>query len=444
MSNIGPRGGKSFDENISVLLDELNLAAKWGRPSLLLAVHKSKLSQEKADDELELRLKRAGHSVRRIVVTPERADVPHLITGMPDADQVVFLVSNIDWGGGENGKEAYHALNLYRELFIDRHVKAVFSLTSNEAANLARHAPDFWAFRHRVVEFASLRAAHKASLPAGVLVWDIPETVDPFDSLDDKIRAREEIMARLPHNREALSTRVDLYYILGQLYWQRGDAAKAASAFQSGLDLALGHAVPELGWHLYNGMAALQYEAGEYGKAVEIYQKALESAPESSALLINLSAASCMLGRNQEAVTIGKRAIRVDPGDARIWNRFGYIYEAMGKGDDARTCFGEAAELAPRNPAHLASLAVAYWLIERPDEALRHLKAARQLAPAGMTMILDAYEAAIMGDVSRAAELLRAALNDGHITKSEIRRDPNLSLLLEAEQIEALGAPSAG
>ncbi len=440
MSDTGPKGGKTFQENIGILYDELNLAVKWGRPSILLAIHKSKLSQEKAENELEKRLQREGRSVSRLVVNPERADVPHLITATPGFDRIVFLISNIDWGGGEDGKDAYRALNLYRELFVDNHIKAVFSLSSNEAANLARHAPDFWAFRHRVVEFASVRAAHKASLPAGLLLWDIPETVDPFDDLDDKIRAREEIMSKLPHNSEALSTRVDLYYALAHLYWLRGDAVPAAAALKSGLDLALGHQLPDLAWHLHNGVGVLQHETGEYDKAVETYHLALEAAPESAVLLINLSAATCMLGRNQDAITIGKRAVRIDPGDARIWNRLGYIYEAMGKVDDGRTCFSEAVNLAPREPAYLESLAVAYWLIERPDEAIRHLQAASQLAGRQSPPRLDAYAQAIMGEAEKAGQLLRQALADRRITRQAIRRDPNLSLLLEPSQIEALAA----
>jgi tetratricopeptide (TPR) repeat protein len=440
MSNTGPKGGKTFDENISVLHDELSLAAKWERPSILLAIHKSKLSQEKAEKELEARLARDGHSVARIVVNPERADVAHLILATPTPDRTVFFVSNIDWGGAEDGKEAYRALNLYRELFVENRIKAVFSLTSNEATNLALHAPDFWAFRHRVVEFASARAAHKASLPAGLLVWDIPDTVDPFDNLDDKIRAREDIMSKLPRNSEALSTRVDLYYVLGHLYWLRGDPVKADASFQSGLDLALGHQLAELAWHLLNGVAVLQHEVGQYEKAVETYRKALEAAPESSALLINLSAASCMLGRNQEAITIGKRAVRVDPGDARIWNRLGYIYEAMGKVDDARTSFAEAVALAPHNAAYLESLAIAYCMIERPDEAIRHLKAARQLEPEQSARRLEIYEEGIMGNAAKAEQVLRAALSEGRMTGPEARRDPNLSLLLDPAQIEALTA----
>ena len=440
MSHESPRGGKTFDENISVLYDEISLAAKWGRPSILLAVHKSKLSQEKADEELERRLKRDGRTITRIVVNPERVDIPHLIAATPGCDQTVFLVSNIDWGGGEDGKDAYRALNLYRELFVDHAIKAVFSLTSNEAANLARHAPDFWAFRHRVVEFASVRAAHKASLPAGLLLWDIPESVDPFDNLDDKIRAREEIMSKLPRNSEALSTRVDLYYALGHLYWLRDELQKSEAACQSALELAEGHQLAELAWHPLNGMAILKHEAGHYDEAALTYQKALAAAPDSSTLLINLSAATCMLGRISEAITVGKRAIRVDPGDARIWNRMGYVYEAMGRVDDARTCFSEAVALVPRDPRYMESLAIACWLIDRPDEAMRYIRAARQLGAQGSAALHAVYEAGIMAATPGAGQLLRSGLAQGQFTKSEVRRDPNLSLLLAPNEIEALTA----
>ena len=56
--------GKSFDENIDILFDEIVLAEQWGRPSLLLAVHKSKFGQEKAEKVLEARLAEKGFQVR--------------------------------------------------------------------------------------------------------------------------------------------------------------------------------------------------------------------------------------------------------------------------------------------------------------------------------------------------------------------------------------------
>ena len=71
------------------------------------------------------------------MVDKERSDVPHLILSTPATDRSVFFVSNIDWGGGQDRKDAYRSLNIYRELFVDNHIRVVFWLTVNEAAILA-------------------------------------------------------------------------------------------------------------------------------------------------------------------------------------------------------------------------------------------------------------------------------------------------------------------
>jgi hypothetical protein len=113
--------GRGFDDNLDILFDEIALAAQWGRPSLLLAVHKSKFGQEKAETALERRLDEAGFQVARIVINDRRADIAQLTR--PERPRPVFFISNIDWGGGEGGREAYRALNLHRRLFVDEAIR---------------------------------------------------------------------------------------------------------------------------------------------------------------------------------------------------------------------------------------------------------------------------------------------------------------------------------
>ena len=202
MSNPVPTNRLSFEENINTLLEELVLAEKWQRPSILLAVHKSKFGQDKAEKALEAKLNKLGQNVTHVTVDQDRSDIPHFIAGMPSPDKSVFFVSNVDWGGGADRKDAYRALNIYRELFVEHHVKVVFWLTLNEAATLPRYAPDFWAFRHRVIEFTGQRIPRNVHLPAGVLIWDAQNSVDPFDTLEARISVREQLLAKLPHNVE--------------------------------------------------------------------------------------------------------------------------------------------------------------------------------------------------------------------------------------------------
>jgi tetratricopeptide (TPR) repeat protein len=438
MPNTISQNIKSFDENIELLFEELELAIKWGRPSILLAIHKSSFGQEKAGHALEQKLNKLGQDIVFIVVNNERPDVPHLIQAAPAIDRTVFFVSNIEWGGGQDGKEAYKALNVYRELFVENQVRVVFWLTASEAANLPRYAPDFWAFRHRVIEFAAQRTHGNVNLPAGVLIWQVQNSIDSFDKPEQRIAARQEILAKLPHNAEALSTRVDLLYNIGYLYWVMGNSTKALEAFSAGINQIKDLQLPQVRSNLLNGTAIIYYEANQYDRAIEIYKQAILNSPNDGSLLVNLSAASCALGRNQEAITIGKRAVKMDPTDSKLWNRLGYIYCAMGKFDEAISCFVKATELAPQVGAHWESLAISYSIIERLDESKRLIGAARKLAGNGASLLLDIYDEAISGNTERSLELLRSALDTKRMSRDDVRRDPNLNILYDARQIEAL------
>jgi tetratricopeptide (TPR) repeat protein len=436
MPETSAQHGKSFDENIDILFDEIMLAAQWGRPSLLLAVHKSKIGQDKAEKALAARLEKQGFQVERMVINDRRSDIGQMIREATPQVKPVYFISNIDWGGGADGREAYRALNLHRELFVENAIKAVFWLTMNEASNLPRFAPDFWAFRHRVVEFISQRAAGKVQLPAGVLAWDIERSPDPFENPEGGIRAREELLGKLPDSPEALSTRIELHGGIGYLYWIMGELERAAEWFRTGLALVDDHELPELKARLLNCMGIIAYERSEHSAALDHFNQGLRYRSSSRALLINTSAANCMLGRIQEALTFGKKAVRTNPAEADTWSRLGYIQNGAGRPDEAISCFAKATELAPRAPEHRLSLAVMYSMVERPDNSQIQLRRAQELAGREGATYLDILREATIGNASKALVLLKAALTAGAITKHAIRRDPNLSLLFEPAQLE--------
>lgn len=438
MPNSISQSGKSFEENIELLFEELELAIKWGRPSILLAVHKSKLGQDKAGKALEQKLNILGKHIVQVIVNNERPDVPHILISMPELYQTVFFVSNIDWGGGQDGKDAYRALNIYRELFVENLIKVVFWLTPGEAANLPRYAPDFWSFRHRVIEFLAQRTYGKVVLPAGILIWQVQDSIDSFDKPEQRIAAREEILAKLPGNNESLTTRIELLYNIGYLYWVQGNSSRASKALTTALELTKGFDLPQNRSKLLNGIAAIHFEAGQYERAIELYKQAIVNNPEDNSLLVNLSAACCAIGQNQEAITIGKRAVKMNGTDAKIWNRLGYIYCAMQKFEESISCFSKAVELAPQVYAYQESLAVAYSTIERLDESRRLLVLARGLAGEQADFRFDIYEQAVTGEEDKSLELLQKALDANKISLTEVHRDPNLNLLFEPARLEAI------
>lgn len=414
------------------------MAIKWDRPSILLAVQKTKLGQDKATKALDAKLKEIGQAVQYLAISNELPDAPHQILATSNIDKTVFFISNIDWGGGDDGKDAYRALNIYRELFIENRVRAVFWLTSNEAANLPHYAPDFWAFRHRVIEFISPRSARDV-LPVGALYWHAQGSIATYnDEPKDGITARQEILARLPENGESLSTRVELLYGIGYLYWVLGDITNARKTLIKGMDLSGDHQLPWLKAQILNGLAIVHYETEEYEKALTVWKEAIEDNPDDGHLLVNLGIVSSVLGRNQEAISLGKKAVRINPSDPQLWIGLGHLYETIGKLDEAIASFLKAKELAPMNATHFVPLAVSYSLVGRIDKSIQVLNLARTVAGARDIMLINVYEQGIRENAEQALASLKEAVRSKQISKIAIERDPNLNRLFDASRLETM------
>lgn len=437
LNNKTARTRNSFEENLEALFQELSLAVQWGRPSILLAVNKSKLGQDKAEKALENKLREHKQNIVKIEIKDKNPNVASLISQTPDPDKTIFFISHMDWGGGADGKEAYRALNMHREFFVENKIRAVFWLTMNEALNLPKHSPDFWAFRHRVIEFTHSRAPHKIGLPAGILIWHAQDSINTRDQPEERISAYEKMLLELPTGRESVSARMELLYVLGYLCWSLGDSARASKFLTAGLDLSKNLDLPHLQPSLANGLAVIRYEVKEYREAVDIYNEAMEGHPLDSILLFNLSAALCALGRNQQALSTSKRAIKADPANARVWNRIGYLYISMGRLDEAIRYFQKAIELAPSAATHYESLAIGYAMLGRADEAIRQMNRSREVA-GEHAFHADVYEQALLENSEKLLHLLRAALEAGQISRTELRRDPNIHLLLDPDETDAL------
>ena len=155
---------RAFQDGIETLEDELRLAFQWQRPSILIAVHGSKNVQAKAQNVLEKDLIKEGKKIERLLPTHKNPNLIRTICEFPGQGNIVFFVMGIENETPESTRQTYQALNLHREKLVEQHVHAVFWLTKNEAAQLPYLAPDFWAFRHRVVEFVT-RGSTKKTAP---------------------------------------------------------------------------------------------------------------------------------------------------------------------------------------------------------------------------------------------------------------------------------------
>ena len=189
---------KAFKEGIGILAEEIELALKWNRPSILLAVHNSKTGRIDAQRSLEREIIKREKQVARINIESAKPDVIRTMSETPDSMDIVFFVSGIENANRESDGKVYRALNIRRDLLVEKHICVVFWLSESEAADLPRLAPDFWAFRHRAVEFAPKRGSKNQFIPVGLFLWEERSTWMEKDALKNKIAYYEENLLQLP------------------------------------------------------------------------------------------------------------------------------------------------------------------------------------------------------------------------------------------------------
>ena len=386
---------------------------------------------------MEKSAQRLGQDIVRIGVNEKQSDVARLILEKGSVDKSIFFVSNLDQGGGDDGKNAYRTLNLYRELFVEQEVRCVLWLTLGEASNLPKFAPDFWAFRHRVIEFASSHGSTKTSPPVGILIWHMQDSSNSSLGLRESARSREELLSQMPNQTESMYAKAELLGELGYLYWMLGENDKALKSLSQGILLAEKDELSQIKSWLLNGLAILSYEKKEFQEASEIYTKILAKESLDGFLWVNLAAILSALGKNSQAVIHGHKGLRLSPTDARLWNTMGHLYIWMGKLDEAITFFKKAVEMAPNASSHHIALAVSYSLLGLPGESLQEIVLVRRKS-ADLELYLNICQEAILGNLEKALGLLKAAILNGQMTKTNVKRDPILNEILEDSLAEIL------
>jgi hypothetical protein len=142
------RSNSSPARVVEELAEELLLARRLDRPSILLVIAAEEGLRRRAARELAARLRAEGLTVQSITAArvPEQ-DIPRAIRSRTRRATQVFFVHDLS-GGGANG---LRALNMRREYFTSSRARVVFWLTPHEEQALTRRATDFWAIRHRAV-----------------------------------------------------------------------------------------------------------------------------------------------------------------------------------------------------------------------------------------------------------------------------------------------------
>src|SRR5574341_787903 len=366
------QGLDSFDERIEILANELDLAIQWQRPCLLLVVYSSEYVRADAEIALENYLIDLGQKTAHLSLkNAEFKDTADFLRRFKDEAKTVFFIDGLRWG---HNREAsiYTALNLQREFFIEKRVRVIFWLTQNEVVDLAYHAPDFWAYRHRVIEFIESPRAERVLQQALEFAWQgIGEYADQFEDTDAKISLRESLLTDLPKGNEVSSIRANLLLTLGVLNWRKGDFAKADEQLREALKIAT---KIEDNWfeaECFNAIALVKTSMERSDEAIDAYKQAIRLAPDQIFAWNNLGNLCAKIGRNDEAMVAFLKAIECNPRDPIGWNGLGNVYTKVGYVDDAIAAYRKSIQHMPTFAQPWNGLGDVYANMGRIDEAIK-------------------------------------------------------------------------
>jgi superkiller protein 3 len=367
-----------FEDRVDILFHELELATKWQRPSVLLAIYSSDTIRDDADIALENRLHNLGQSAYHIKIKNQKnADVSLLISELANLSNVIFFVEGLHWGAGEEDRCTYRTLNKSREFFIENQIRVVFWLTEDEAIDLAHFAPDYWSFRHRVIEFFDSPKSGPVSPHVLESAWQGEgESDGAAEDLDAKIALRVALLTDLPKNNESTSSRANLLLTLGMLHWRRGDNEKASQFLNTALDLAAGMEDARFEALCFNAIALVETGLGRIEAAIQAYQNAIGLAPEHISAWNALGNLYRKLERNDDALAAFQKAVEQNSSDAVGWFGLGDLQLALGRASDAIYAFLKSIEFSPNYAPAWSGLGNCYMAEKQLEQALEaHLKA---------------------------------------------------------------------
>jgi tetratricopeptide (TPR) repeat protein len=274
-----------------------------------------------------------GQKVVRIKVNERHYDIPQLISHRTDRDRSVYFVSGLASGGGRADANAYRALNMRREYFVDYAIRAILWLVGDEAIELSRHAPDFWAFRHRVVELNNLLDQERLDVSAN----ELPERGRRFpgqpEDLEGQIQLHEAMIGELPKRAASYSTRLDLLSTLGVLYQTRQAYDQSIRRLKQGIVIAKQLNNTKVLAELWGKMGSVYVDMDQLPRAKRAYRK----------------------------------AIRLNAQDAETWIALGHIYQIEKRFSNAIIAYNQAILLDPQNSSANSSLVVCYRQLGKDD-----------------------------------------------------------------------------
>ncbi len=361
---------ESLEARVDMLLRELELALHWQRPSVLFAVYRSEYVRADAALTLTRKLETAGWQLLFLSLTDlVQGNLAARLDSLPDPERAILFVQGAAGIAAEAAPSLYAALERQCDLLLDHEVRVVFWLTEDETVKLARHAPDFWALRHRVVEFLDAPTPSQILRCALETVWQNGKEPPLTAGLAEPLALGDSLLVNFSPRRDNGSN-VQFLLSLGILHWRKGDLAQASHFLETALRQARQDQNARLEAACCQALTLLHARRSHLDEAIETCKQALRLLPEQASLWHNLGALYTQIGFYQDALLAFRKATEQDPQDVLSWHSLGDIALQCGFLEEALEAYRKAIELAPEFPAARLGLSRTQARLGRLDQAL--------------------------------------------------------------------------
>jgi len=304
----------TFESRVSRLANYLTRAYKYNKPSILFAMYLSEFLRSDIEKLLKRALVEQGLEVVS-VDAGDNKDLPAFFSSTNSGNSV-FSVRNMDKGF----PEALQYLNFKREELVEHHVKAVFWVREEELARISLEAPDFFAFRNRVVEFMEVPTAEERR-PA-LVDFALETEYKSLDELKRGIELKEKLLSELSTEAEISGY---LLGSLGILYGQIGSYKKSLEYLEKALKIAQDTGNRQNEGASLGNIGIAYADLGQVERAIDYYEQAFAISKEigdrrgEGARLGNLGIAYRSLGQVERAIEYYKQALAISKeiGDRR-------------------------------------------------------------------------------------------------------------------------------
>lgn len=349
-----PKGDRTFETNINTLFDELYYAKQWGRPSILIVAANDHWTRNRAMAALEKKLRKsAGLSVARINLTDIATSLVPSLKTLDRSGSIVYFAHNLLQFEGHDRALVYKALNMQRELFVEGSLKLVFWLRMNEASLLPVHAPDFWAFRHRVIEFFDAKKIPHSEVGTSLLCWHNGELRDPPSEMKRRI---DENLQRISEAGALTDSKIRICCELAGQYWQMGEVSSAYRYAREGLEHTRANPIGREHHNLLNALAIIFFSQKKYADSADILIK-LAKQTDDPIIHMNLAIALVCTARRRQGLLLAVRTANMHTANPVFRSRLGYLYFLTGRLDQAIESFGAAFD-QDTNESHLVASAI--------------------------------------------------------------------------------------